>query len=287
MSDLALDMKVIEGLHLSGVTNTSDEQIRANVISAIRRQHPQVKQQPAKKERVCLVGSGPSLTDTKDELVEILRDGAKLVTLNGSYHWALEQNLMPSCQVLLDARPCNARFVEPVIPNCQYLVASTCHPDVWDRLEGRDRVWIYHPAQKSDPNLAAALDEYYFGHWQPIQGATTVASRALFALRTLGYLRFDLFGIDCCWLGDQHHAFPQPENEKDKPFRFTAAPSGHPELERSFICTGWHLKQLEDFLQIIRHAGQHFLLAVHGDGLLAWSLRVNADLAEAEISQEV
>lgn len=277
-------LRVIEGIALTGVTNVSDEVFRENIAASIRRQHPQLRRQPSQGERICLVGGGPSLNDTLPELLELLRDGAKLVTCNGAYQWALDHHLTPSVQVMIDGRALNRRFLDPYLPRCNYLIASTCAPEVWDALEGRDKVWIFHPVTKADP-AAAILDAYYKTMWESVPGGTTVMSRAIYALRLLGYLRFDAFGLDCCWLGDQHHAYPQPENEHDKRWSVKVHPTGHPEVTQEFCCSGWHLKAYEDWLQMIRTSGDHWLLRVHGEGLLAHTIRCNADLADTEVTE--
>lgn len=278
-------LKVVEGMTLDGRVNVSDEQILSNVTSAMRRGYPQVRTLELKRDRICLLGSGPSLNDTLPELLQLLREGAKLVTTNGAYHWAIERNLQPQVQVIMDGRESNARFVDPEIPRCKYLLASTCHPAVWDRVEGRKDVWVWHPSQRTDP-AGQALERYYLGNWEPVSGGTTVVSRALVAMRMLGFVRFDLFGVDSCWLRGEHHAMPQPENAGDRQYQVRVAPSGHPELGRAFGCTGWHLCQLQDFLRILRMNAHQFLLNVHGDGLLAFALRVNADLADAEVTEK-
>lgn len=279
-------LKVIDGITLpEGLVNTDDDTLRAHITSALRRGHQQVRRQALQPDRICLLGGGPSLNDTLPELLELLRDGAKLVTVNGAYQWALDHNLTPQTQIVMDARASNARFVDPPLPRCHYVMSSTCHPELWDRLEGRERVWIWHPVQRTDP-MAADLDAYYLKAWEPVGGGTTVITRALFVLRMLGYVRFDLFGVDSCWLQGKHHAYPQPENDGDHRYRVTVSPSGHPELAREFVCAGWHLKQVEDVLKILRINGQHFLLNVHGDGLLAYVMRSSAEALDTDITKE-
>jgi hypothetical protein len=274
-------LTVIEGVELTGRVNVENDEILSNIRSAIRRQHQQCFAQPLQADRIALVGSGPSLADTTRELVALIHEGAKLVTVNGAYHWALSQNLKPSAHVVLDARASNARFVEPAVPGVKYFLASQCAPAMWDAVEGRDHVYIFH-AVNPDEREIPVLDDYYLKQWQGIPGGTTVMCRALSLFRTLGYLRFDVFGMDSCWLGEQHHAFPQPENDRDRRLNYTVTPTGHPELARTFVVSPWHLKQLEDFLQFIRINGDQVLLNVHGNGLIAFALSVNAELAMAE-----
>lgn len=274
----AIDLHVIDGVELTGAVNVDDSGIRANIEYSIRLGYPQVRLDALKQDRILLVGSGPSLESTKQELVDLYYAGAKIVTLNGGYHWCLEHNLRPSVQIVVDARPGNGRFLTPAVPQCRYLVASQCDPSTWEAIEyGRENVWIWHAAD-AEGTFKEILDRYYFGHWHGIAGGTTVAMRGLALLRTLGFIRFDVFGVDSCWVGGSHHAIDQPENAKDRPFVFRAFPTGHPERSRSFVVTPWHLKQLEDFLQLIRVAGDQFLLNIHGDGLLAYALQEAANL---------
>lgn len=271
-------LKVLDGIDLRGAVNVTDDHLLANVRSAIRRQHPQIRPQAPNRDRVVIVGGGPSLADTEGELVELIASGAKLVTLNGAYHWCLARNLFPKTQIVMDARPTNARFLEPAMPGCNYLLASQCAPEVWDAVEGRPNVWMFHAAAGSDGPLKELLDAHYLGQWFGVGGGTTVATRAISVLRTLGYCRFDLFGIDSCFLHGRHHAYDQAENAGDRPLTFTVHPTDEPEKARTFQCAPWHAKQFEDFLQMVRVNGEHFQLNVHGNGLLAYALQASAGI---------
>lgn len=272
-------LRVIEGLNFGpGHVNVSDDEVVANVRSAVRRMVPQVKPGPMNHDRIALVGGGPSLEATLPELRQAIFEGAKLVTLNGAYAWCVEHNLQPKCQVVLDARASNARFVDPPVPGCRYLIASQAHPDTWDAVEGRPQVWMFHSAHDDNPDgpVRQVLDAAFSRQWFPIIGGTTVATRALILLRTMGFVRYDLFGIDSCVLEGEHHAYPQPENEADRYLTVEASPVGRDDLKKRFRCTAWHLKQAEDFLQTVRVNGHHFLINVHGPGLIAYLMHASA-----------
>jgi hypothetical protein len=273
----------------NGAMNTSDEQILANITTSIRRGHPQIKTHANNGLRVCLVGSGPSLHSTLDELRQLVWEGAVLVTLNGAYQWCLDHGLKPQTQIVMDARPSNARFVQPAVPHCHYVLASQCAPEVWNAVDGRTGVWIFHPVTKKDGPVSELLDQYYGEQWIGIGGGTTVATRALTLLRITGHLRFDLFGIDCCWMEDAHHALPQPENDGDLRSRskVTVGVKGS-DVTRTFEASGWHLKQLEDLCTILRHNGRHFQIEAHGDGMFAHVMRVlgTAPLDDLTLTKE-
>lgn len=267
---------LLDGVEVLGAVNTPDDVLLAQVAASIRRGHPQVWPVRPNRERVCLVGGGPSLASTVDELRDLVFAGAKLVTVNGAYQWCVARNLQPKAQIVLDARASNARFVDPDVPSCRYYLCSQCAPATWDAVEGRSHVAIWH--DESTAAIKAELDQYYRKRWHAIPGGTTVGTRAIGLLATLGFLRFDLFGFDSCWIDGAHHAYEQPENAQDRRIRLDVHPTGRPDLTRAFEVAPWHLKQLEDLLLMIRTNGERFVLNVHGEGLLAYVLRAGAEV---------
>lgn len=285
-TDIAADdtaMKVIEWEKFAGVVgkvNIDDEILLSNVRSSIRRGHPQVQHNSPKNDRIVLCGGGPSLATSEEEIRELVWAGAKLVTVNGAYQWCIAHGLQPRTQIVMDGRAFNAKFLNPPVPECRYLLASQCHPSLWDAVADRPHVWIFHATTgSSEDGLKELLDAYYLKQWMGVSGGVTVACRALVLLRMLGYLRFDIFGVDCCWLGGAHHAYDQPENAHDKKFVVTIGPCGSTDT-RQFVVSGWHLKQFENLIQIIRVNGKHFMLNAHGDGLFAYALNAIATVSE-------
>lgn len=279
-------LKVLDGVELQGNVNVDDAALVANVRAAIRRGHPQVFPQHPQMDRVLLVGGGSSLERTLPELRDLYFAGAKVATLNGAYGWCVERNIRPSIQIVMDARPHNARFVAPYVPNCRYAVASQAHPDTWDAVADYPDVWIFHAAAGSDGEVRQVLDAYYAGQWVGIGGGTTVAMRGLSLLRTLGYMRFDLFGVDSCFLDGHGHAYAQPENDVDRRMTWKVAPPDRPDMERTFVAAPWMIKQVEDMLQLLRINGDTMNLAVHGDGLLAYVLRSIAESTTGDVSMK-
>lgn len=267
----------------SGHMNTDDGTLLRQIQHAAKQGHPQMRTWPPRNDRVCLVGSGPSLESTKDELRQLVWEGAQIVTLNGAYHWCIANGFQPKSQIVMDARATNARFVQPGVPGCRYVLASQCHPDTWDAVHGRPDVWIWHAVVRKDDEITQWLDQFYLHQWFGVGGGTSVATRALTLLRMAGYVRFDLFGIDCCWMGKDHHALPQPENEHDKRVSVTVGDTERPETMRRFDAAPWHIKQFEDFCTVLKLNGQHFQIAVHGDGMLAYILRtLGSDVDHAD-----
>jgi hypothetical protein len=219
-----------------------------------------------------IVGGGPSLAhaEMQDEIIEKRGAGVKLITLNGAYNWALERGLTPSAQIIVDARPFNARFTKPVVDHCLYLIASQCDPSVLEGLP-KDRTYLFHAMSSLSEDLLTAQ---YGDEWHTIPGGSTVLLRAIPLLRMLGYRRFHLYGCDSCLKDDAHHAYAQPENDKNIVMPVKLGQSG-----RIFYCHGWMLSQAQELLDLIRMLGDVIELEIHGDGLLAYMLNTGAELA--------
>lgn len=274
----------LRAIELTGSVNVGAEQIRANMAINIRRMLPQAQPHSPQPTRIALIGGGPSLTDTEAELrAQILHDGVKVCTVNGAYRWCLERHIRPSMHVQIDARAFNARFLEPAIPGCRYLLASQCAPETFDASAGRD-VTIFH-CLSDDKDEEQIVKDWYSDRYHVTMGGTTVMLRAIGLLRMLGFLRIDIYGMDSCWLGDKHHAYEQPENNHDQRIPVWMVPQDpvtlrpRQDLARQFWCDPWMMKQHEEFFKMLRVHGEHFYLNVHGDGLIAHSMRIGADLA--------
>ena len=262
--------------------NVSDDVILAQVAQNIRRMLPQVYPHPPNTETVALVCGGPSLKTTEKELVAAYWAGAKVVAVNGAYQWCIDRNIRPSCMVMLDARQFNSRFVITPVEGCRYLLAAQCHPDTFDICKDRD-VTIWHCLSAGEAELDL-LKAYYFNRLNPVTHGTTVAIRAIQLLNMLGFKSFEIFGLDSCWLGDDHHAYQQQENEADKEYITWLRPEGREDLWCQFTCAPWHMRQAHDFQNLVGSEGNNFRLNVHGDGLIAAILKISAELGSTPIT---
>jgi hypothetical protein len=269
-------------VELDGSVNVGPSEVASNIKANIRRPLPQARPHQIQGTRVAIVAGGPSLRDTLGELRDLVFEGAKVVAVNGAYAYLIANNIKPSMQVVIDARPFNARFVEPAIPGCRYFLASQCAPVTFDACEGRD-VHVFHCIGSDEEE--DLLKGWYGGSYHLIGGGTTVTLRAILLLRMLGFIRMDIFGMDSCWLDDQHHAYEQSENNRDRAIKVWLVPKDPKtgkemfEERKCFYCDPWHMKQAEEFQAIVASVGDSFMLNVHGDGMIAGLLRMGARLS--------
>lgn len=258
-----------------GEINVSTEQIRdnirANLTKATREGISFLAPAITQNIEVAILGGGPSLDRHIDEIRTLQDTGTKIVTLNGSYNWAVEHGIRPSATVIVDAREFNSRFVRPVVEKCKYLMASQVHPSVLEGLPS-ERVYLWHVMNEATADL---INEFCPIHYA-IPGGSTVLLRAIPLLRTLGFHRFHLFGCDSCLIDGDHHGFAQPENDGQKvlPIMVTGG--------KIFWCHPWMVSQAQEFITLVCNLGDEFDMVVHGEGLLAHIINTGATIAPGE-----
>jgi hypothetical protein len=248
-----------------GHVNTRPEIVDAQVLANIAAGWNHIAPMQEQSRETVLLAGGPSLNDCIDDIRALREEGAVLVTVNGSYKWAIDHGLTPSAQIVLDAREFNARFVEPTLPLCQYLIASQCHPSVLANLP-KERTHLWH-CGISEECIKAVVDGT--GSYYPIPGGSTVVLRALPLLRMVGLSKIHIFGFDSCLMHDSHHGYEQTENDGQPSMPVTCG-------GRTFQCLPWMVAQATEFIDMIKFMADNIELAVYGDGLIAQIIATGA-----------
>lgn len=244
-----------------------DAQVKANIEAGWQHITPHDRQ----SREIVLLAGGPSMKAELPEILKLRAAGAALVTVNGSYEWAISNSMDPSLQIVLDARQFNAKFTRKLHPTCKYLLASQVHPDTLADLP-KERTWLWHSGL-SDEN--EALIRQKTGFFFPIPGGSTVILRAIPLLRMLGFTKIHLFGFDSCVSEDSHHAYAQPENDNEPTMPLTCG-------GRTFNCTPWMVSQAAEFRDLVKFMGDEVELAAYGDGLIAHMIKHGASFAHKE-----
>ncbi len=172
----------------------SDEQMLENVKSALSRNLPPVGACKAHNRVMSIAAGGPSLEDTLSSLV------GDIVTANAGLSYLLDRDIYPWACGLLDARPHIADLIEPR-RDVFFFVSSTCHPSVFDKLEGCP-VGIWHPSGM--PGIEEVLPR----GTDMIGGGTTMGLRWFNIGYYMGFRRFDGHGLDSSFRGTNTHAYP-------------------------------------------------------------------------------
>ena len=174
-----------------------DEQIKMAIARPIPRIQPD---QTLKDEPIACVGFGPSLNDTWEELKQY----KTIMSCSGATRFLLDHGIVPTYHVEVDPRPHKVQLLGEPHPDIQYLIASACHPDVFNHLKN-NKVTLWHVFDSTDE----AIRTLPHGEWA-LTGGCSVGVRMLTLARFFGYREQHIYGMDGCEGASGKHAAPHP-----------------------------------------------------------------------------
>jgi hypothetical protein len=244
-----------EGVTVRALPNTDTETMLANVRINAARDIPWVTAQPTHGGHAVLCGGGPSLADTLPEIRRRAASGQTIFALNGVAKWLLDKGVWPDYGVILDPRAENADFVTW---QASWLLASQCHPTVFEATKNSRRTQVWHFATDGITDCLpdrAACDL--------VTGTATVGITAMSLAFMMGYRKFHLYGYDSSDRETEAHAYTQNETDAELK-RVEVWCAG-----RKFRCGVAMYAQAQAFEEWARlFADNGALITVHGDGLL-------------------
>jgi uncharacterized Rossmann fold enzyme len=176
-------------LKITGKCVAEDETLFANMDAAIARGYPQVKEaQTAKTGAILLVASAPSVKGQLELIKKMKAAGSPIVAIKGAHDWLIDNGVIPDYALAIDPQEHRIAFYKPQ-PNVHYMIASQCHPAMFDNLDGC-QVTLWHPYVKRGQDRPK--------NCMLIGGGTTSGLRAISLFYVLGYRQFELFGFDSC-----------------------------------------------------------------------------------------
>lgn len=208
-----------------------------------------------------ICGFGPSLKKTWGALK------GDVMACNRAHDWLIAHGVVPRWCLLMDPLPVIADMVTPH-KDVTYLLASRCHPDVFEKL--RDcRIVVWHCA--GDDVLLPLLEKHFtcptaeegVRRVEPaINGGTASVTRGLVVAVAMGYTDIHIFGADS--------SFP----DKDGDTHLAKSLVDEKVLQvmcdgRLFWSANWMPLQVEDIRIIVndlRDKGTNF--EFYGDGLM-------------------
>jgi hypothetical protein len=238
------------------ICNTSDEDLHRNIKanSARARQIARgwVKSQPAHDRVAVLVGSGPSLADTLEEVRERFTAGDTVFAMNGAANYLNAHGIRPDFQVMIDPREETKQLIGPAD---DHLIASQCHPSVFDAVP---HAKLYHlQIEGIDDDLPE-----YPHPFALVGGAASVGNTSTVLAYVLGYRTLHLYGYDSSHRDAQSHAFHQKMNDGEP----NCIVAWNGKNYRTSLTMKLQAEKAQETLRALETAGVE--IHVHGSGLL-------------------
>ena len=246
----ALDALALPVVDLAGSLELRIANIRVNLAWGWPRKIP--LPQPDRPGAIAVVGYGPSLLDTLDEL----REFRYIMTTSGAHKILLSKYITPTFHHDIETRPHKASMLGTPHPNIEYILTSTASPLLYDHLRGYkvSQVHVCHP-----PWLEVAK-ELPRGE-TVIRTCGGVGANAIALARYLGFTDIHTFGLDGSFPAKRSsHAGPHPYTVDDLARECTYE-------GRTFLTAPGFLYQTRGIL-LLRDTLTDAKITFHGDGLL-------------------
>lgn len=242
---------------------TDDETCKRHVAENIGRD----LREAVSRRKLTVIANGPSALLYFGQQPQFL---SPVLALNGALGACLEHGVRPDYWAACDPQALVADFLPADPPNdLTYLVASKCHPLVFDKLRGRD-VLIWH-----------LKDQACEGRLR-IPPSCSVTMSAMWLMHRMGYTDFDIWGWDGCWLDDRHHAGSGNIGTTHEPIHANLggvlAADGEVTGGRVFKTTRSWLAEMQAAEQFF-HLADYFDLGItiHGDGMMRAALNATLE----------
>lgn len=241
--------------------------ILKHIKHAMKRGLPSV--QPAIAEHtgeVVLVGAGNSVKGFADYVRGHQSARHPIVAVKAAHDWLMEQGIVPDLCIMVDPQENQTRYFQHVNKHTKYLVASQCHPKLFDHfLKQNAKVLIWHCLANAGEKEYLASDKKdgtrrYPGPHILVTGGTTSGLRAICLCYMFGFAHFHLYGFDSCSnTGVSGHVSHEKMIEV-----FVKDAKGKQE---SFMTTPAMAKQAEEF-HILFQVLPDFKCHIYGHGLI-------------------
>jgi hypothetical protein len=186
-----------------------DEQVRLSTrrIKGRIEGYPEGKTRP---EPIAIVCYGPSLNNTWKQIKKF----DYIMTGSGSHKFLIDKGFKPSDfkewkHLEVDPREHKATLLGTPQEGIEYLIASCCHPKVFDLLEDFD-IKLWHVFSNEEQFLRTLPR----GDWA-ITGGSNVGLRQMTVARFLGFNNLHIFGMDGCEGKSGKHAAEHPNQPQE------------------------------------------------------------------------
>lgn len=187
-------MQEIVGFDLRLPAN--DAELRSNVEHALSLDLDDLPRMPVRPDPLAIIANGPSARSFPAWFWD--QHGARSLALNGALR--LFRTSKPTWWAACDPQPLVADFLADPPADTTYLIASKCHPSVFEALKDRS-VMLWHLAEPVYLDLVRDRD--------PVRLGPTVTICALELADRLGFAKTETWGWDACYLDGINHAAEQ------------------------------------------------------------------------------
>ena len=210
----------------------------------------------ARNEPIALVGGGPSLKEHLDEIRAF-----RHVMACGSVHdYLVDEGVPFNFHLAVDPQVDAVEWISKPQKETSYLLASQCHPNLFDKLDGH-KIAMWHLKGQVEPE-----DEHIYKgepqiNWGPMAGNHSI-QMSLY----LGFQELHFFGMDASHRDGENHAYDVGKYHQEAVDRATVFKVNGKEFRSTMAL----ISQMEHFFDMFASTDGQFIKGyVHNDDLWA------------------
>lgn len=179
--------------------------------------------------------------------------GMPTLAVNGALKQFTSRGLAPTYWAACDPQELVADFLTDAPQETIYLIASKCHPSVFEALKDRT-VLLWHVSDQPVPNVLRA----------PLACSVTMCAAWEMTRAAFAFTDLQFYGWDAAFVDDEHHAGDAAPNFREQP-DYVQIGFGDRlfDTTRSWAAEAFYAQQ---FFQIARFLD--FAITIHGDGMM-------------------
>ncbi len=244
--------------HDKVVAAGTDESRWENVLSNMRAVAKRLQPAAAHDRHAIVACYGPSIKHNLELLRSELGPNADVISVSGSHDFLLANGITPTFHVECDPRPHKADNIARGVEGVQYLLGTTVHPVLTDKLKDHD-VRMWHPSSERNFRIVDELEpDATF-----ISAFLNVGLTSLSLLHRMGYRKFTIYGMDCSFEGGEMWAGPHAQKENQKQQTILHVMCGGRQFDTSMIYLAY-ANAFFDLIKVVPDA-QFYII---GDSLL-------------------
>lgn len=218
----------------------------ANIQHALGLRLPELRDfEYARREPLTILANGPSARQYKG-------NGKHVLALNGALRFCDAERIVPDFWAACDPQSIVTDFLHCAPYDTTYLVASKCHPSVFERLQDRNVV-LWHVWERATAHL--------FEDRISVPAAQSITGTAFELATHLGYRAFKTWGWDACYMDGQSHAAPQFNAGEDRAVEIV-----RPDRTSVYQTTTTWAMEAQDIMP--RLVGFPYPIHIHGGGYM-------------------
>ncbi len=230
----------------------SVDALRSHVIAAQARGLPEIASlAPERPDLLRIIANGPTARHAP------LDDGVPTLAVNGSLDLFRQRGLSPTYWAGCDPQEGMTAFLDNAPEGTEYLVASKCHPVVFDNILAQQRqVTVWNVGEEG-------MFDLFHDRGVALSRCSITLTAICGLMPALGFRRFEIWGWDGCIMDGMRHAVPQDSNDP----RLVVSVG-----DREFLTTTNLVVEAQDIVQCL--ADFPLSLDLKGDGMFAAMLKI-------------